>query len=65
MAGQAPERVLILRLSALGDVIHTIPAVVSLTEAFPRTRFSWVVEAPYRELVELVAGVEAIPVRMK
>lgn len=65
MAGQAPERVLILRLSALGDVIHTLPAVVSLTEAFPLTRFSWVVEAPYRELVELVAGVEAIPVRMK
>jgi lipopolysaccharide heptosyltransferase I len=25
----------------------------------------WVVEAPYRELVEIVAGVEAIPVRMK
>src|SRR5688572_17881316 len=54
--------VLVLRLSALGDVIHTIPAVVSLKDAADIT---WVVEAPYCELVEIVAGVNAIPVRMK
>jgi len=56
------NRVLVLRLSALGDVIHTIPAVVSLKGEHEIT---WVVEAPYRELVELVAGVQTIPVRMK
>lgn len=55
------SRVLVLRLSALGDVIHTIPAVTGLRDA----RVSWVVEAPYRELVEIVAGVEAIPVTLK
>lgn len=59
------KRLLVLRLSALGDVIHTIPAVVALREAHPDTKISWVVEAPYRELVEIGAGVEAIPVRMK
>ncbi|HYC60479.1 MAG TPA: glycosyltransferase family 9 protein [Thermoanaerobaculia bacterium] len=56
------SRLLVLRLSALGDVIHTIPAVVSLKNAADVT---WVVEAPYRELVEIVAGVEVLPVRMK
>ena len=56
------KRLLILRLSALGDVIHTIPAVVGLKERYDIT---WVVEAPYRELVELVAGVKTIPVRLK
>jgi lipopolysaccharide heptosyltransferase I len=61
----ASRRLLVLRLSALGDVIHTIPAVVALRDALPDTKISWVVEAPYRELVELVAGVETIPVRMK
>jgi heptosyltransferase I len=61
----APSRLLVLRLSALGDVIHTIPAVCALVSGLPGTRISWVVESPYRELVELVAGVEAIPVRMK
>jgi lipopolysaccharide heptosyltransferase I len=55
-------KLLVLRLSALGDVIHTIPAVVSLKQAADVT---WVVEAPYRELVEIVAGVKTIPVRMK
>ncbi|HYI10979.1 MAG TPA: lipopolysaccharide heptosyltransferase I [Thermoanaerobaculia bacterium] len=59
------KRLLVLRLSALGDVIHTIPAVTALREANPGAQISWVVEAPYRELVEIVAGVEAIPVRMK
>jgi heptosyltransferase-1 len=55
-------RLLVLRLSALGDVIHTIPAVVSLKE---RAEITWVVEAPYAELVEIVAGVRTLPVRMK
>ena len=59
------KRALILRLSALGDVIHTIPAVVALKKALPDTDFSWVVEAPYAELVGLVAGVRAVPVRLK
>jgi heptosyltransferase-1 len=55
-------RLLVLRLSALGDVVHTIPAVVSLKE---KADVTWVVEAPYAELVEIVAGVKTIPVRMK
>ena len=57
------KRLLVLRLSALGDVIHTIPAVLALKEA--AEEITWVVEAPYRELVEIVAGVNTIPVRMK
>ena len=56
-------RLLALRLSALGDVIHTIPAVVALRAA--GANVSWVVEAPYAEMVEAVAGVRAIPVTMK
>ena len=55
-------RILVLRLSALGDVIHTIPAVSLLS---PEAEVAWVVEKPYAELVEIVAGVRAIPVRLK
>jgi len=50
----------VLRLSALGDVLHTLPAVALLREALPATRLGWVVEAPYRELVEMVAPVDAV-----
>jgi lipopolysaccharide heptosyltransferase I len=56
------SRLLVVRLSALGDVIHTIPAVVALKERFD---ISWAVENPYSELVELVAGVKALPVSLK
>ena len=56
-------RLLVVRLSALGDVIHAIPAVVSLRDSFDEIH--WVVERPYAELVEIVAGVTPIPVRLK
>ena len=56
-------RLLVVRLSALGDVIHTIPAVVALRERYDE--IAWAVEAPYRELVETVANVRAIPVSLK
>ena len=56
------SRLLAIRLSALGDVIHTIPAVVALRDQHD---VSWVVEAPYRELVEIVAKVKTIPVTLR
>ncbi|HXI11962.1 MAG TPA: lipopolysaccharide heptosyltransferase I [Thermoanaerobaculia bacterium] len=51
---------LVLRLSALGDIIHTLPAVRLLRDALPDTRLGWVVEAPYRELIEIVAPVDEV-----
>src|SRR5436305_15313040 len=59
------DALLVIRLSAFGDVIHTIPAVVALRDALPETELAWAVEPPYAELVEIVAGVKAIPVSLK
>ena len=53
-------RILVVRLSALGDVIHTNPAVVALRDALPGADIEWAVERPYAELVETVAGVRAV-----
>jgi heptosyltransferase-1 len=55
-------RLLVVRLSALGDVIHTIPAVVALRDRFD---IDWIVERPYAELVQIVAGVNAKRVSLK
>jgi heptosyltransferase-1 len=55
----APSTLLVLRLSALGDIIHTIPAVRALQDA-GAARVGWIVEQPYRELVERVARPEAV-----
>lgn len=59
------KSILVFRLSALGDVIHTIPAVVALKSALPEANVGWVVERPYRDLVRTVTGAETIPVSMK
>jgi lipopolysaccharide heptosyltransferase I len=56
------KRLLVIRLSAFGDVIHTIPAVVALRRHYD---IDWAVESPYAEIVEIVAGVRAIPVSLK
>lgn len=56
---------LVLRLSALGDVIHTIPAVLAIRSARPEWKISWAVEAAYAEVVRIVAGVSPVPVRLK
>jgi heptosyltransferase-1 len=46
------ERLLIVRLGSLGDVIHAIPAVVLLRQAFPAAEIHWAIEERWKELIE-------------
>jgi heptosyltransferase I len=45
------KRLLIVRLSAMGDVIHTLPAVRALREAFPQAYIGWLIEERWAELL--------------
>ena len=45
------ERLLIVRLSAMGDVIHTLPAVHAMREAFPQAHIGWLIEERWAELL--------------
>ena len=45
------ERLLIVRLSAMGDIIHTLPAVEALRGAFPDVTLGWAVEERWGELL--------------
>jgi heptosyltransferase I len=45
------ERLLIVRLSAMGDVIHTLPAVHALRAAFPHAHIGWLIEERWAELL--------------
>ncbi|MBI3940767.1 MAG: lipopolysaccharide heptosyltransferase I [Acidobacteria bacterium] len=38
------RRILMVRLSALGDVVHTLPALIDLRAAFPESEIDWLVE---------------------
>ncbi|HXE91907.1 MAG TPA: glycosyltransferase family 9 protein [Terriglobales bacterium] len=45
------ERILIVRLGAMGDVIHGLPAAAALRRAFPAATIGWVVEPRWQELL--------------
>jgi lipopolysaccharide heptosyltransferase I len=48
---QSP-RILIVRLSALGDVIHGIPVACALRAAYPQAFLAWVIEGRSAQLLE-------------
>ena len=43
--------ILIVKMSALGDVIHTLPALTALRRAYPAAQITWLVEEPAAPLV--------------
>jgi heptosyltransferase-1 len=45
------ERILIVRLGSMGDIIHSLPAVVTLRQAFPSAQVDWVVEDRWSQLL--------------
>ena len=45
------DRLLIVRLSAMGDVIHTLPAAQALRDAFPNAMIGWLIEERWAELL--------------
>src|SRR5262245_37058736 len=51
-------RFLIVRLGALGDVVHAIPVAAALRRAFPDARIDWLVSAKHREMLDLVAVID-------
>ncbi len=53
-------RVVLVRLSALGDIVHTWPLAAALRAADPGLHISWVVEAPLRPLVEGHPAIDAV-----
>src|SRR5262245_31479372 len=63
---RAMTRILLVRLSSLGDVLHTFPAVTDLVRALPHAELDWVVEEAYVPLVRMHPGVaHAIPFALR
>jgi heptosyltransferase I len=58
--------ILIVKLSSLGDVVHTLPAVQDIRRALPRAHIDWVVEPGFAALVARCEGVRrVIPCAMR
>ncbi len=59
-------RILLVKLSSLGDVVHNLPAASDLARHRPGARIAWAVEDAYVDLVKLHPAVtDAIPVGLR
>ncbi len=60
------QKILIVRVSSLGDVVHNMPAIADIRRLHPDAQVDWLVEESFTDLVELVEGVRrAIPFSLR
>ncbi len=53
-------RLLIVRLTSLGDIIHALPVAVALRAAYPSAYISWLVDDRWRPLLNQVKGIDEV-----
>ena len=54
------KNVLIVKLSAIGDVIHALPVSYAIKETYPEAKITWVVEPPAYDLLAMNPCVDRI-----
>ena len=55
-------KILLVKLSSLGDVLHTLPVVHDIKTAFPEAQIDWVVESSFAGVVRRCDGVSNVVV---
>jgi len=58
--GEYVLKILIVKLSSLGDVVHAMPAVQDIRRALPQAQIDWVVERSFAPLALRCAGVRRV-----
>jgi len=58
----APESALIVRMSSIGDIVHTMPAYMALRDAWPDTELGWIIEPAAAPLLRRLEGPLAVHV---
>lgn len=56
----APRRILLVKPSSLGDVIHALPVVSAIHRYWPDAELRWLIQPAWRSLVESHPGVSGI-----
>lgn len=55
-----PLKILVIRLSSLGDILHTLPAFAGLRASFPEARIDWLVGKSAAFLLSAVGGIDTV-----
>ena len=58
--GEPPKSILIIKLSAIGDVVHTLPFLEVLRKNFPDVRLDWVVEEESSQIIDAHEGIDNV-----
>ncbi|MFT7485416.1 MAG: heptosyltransferase-1 [Candidatus Paceibacteria bacterium] len=53
---QGPRRILLVRLSHLGDVVHTLPLFHAVRQAHPTAQIAWAIQTEFADLVRPLPG---------
>jgi len=56
-----PEKITVLRLSAIGDVLMLLPAVRLLKKCYPETQIDWLIDKPIASLLSEVKEINVVP----
>lgn len=59
-ATPSPRKILIVKLSAIGDVIQTLPMLAALRRRFPEAQIDWVVEEEAAGLLKGYPGIDRV-----
>ncbi|MEC4888912.1 MAG: glycosyltransferase family 9 protein [Nitrospira sp.] len=54
------QRILLIKPSSLGDIVHTLPVVAALKQHWPEAHLTWCVKRQWAEVVERVEGVDRV-----
>ena len=61
-----PHKILILKFSALGDVVHTLPVAATIRKSLPDSYIAWMVEERFQDILHGNPDIdEIIPLRTK
>jgi len=55
-----PASICILRLSALGDICHTLPVARTIQRTWPETRITWIIGKTEHSMVGDIPGIEFV-----
>jgi len=61
----APNKICIIRLSALGDVTHAVPVVRAIQQQWPQTQITWICATLEHKLLAALDGINFIAVDKK
>jgi ADP-heptose:LPS heptosyltransferase len=54
------QRILLIKPSSLGDIVHAMPVVNAFKQRWPSAHLTWLVKRQWAEIVQRIEGVDAV-----